>query len=143
MSRSRTQEKREKRYFSLNAWQQIDCDEWRKDPKNYFKRMQSVIKTLVKRYGIPSPYRHQIWELLVGNDAHITKELYNIFYQRAMEISNAEEDRERNSNTLPSSTIDNPEDSDSHQVRVASSLPKKKIKTCMAKRQASSRSVLI
>eukprot|EP00944_MAST-04C_sp_MAST-4C-sp1_P004500 g4500.t1 len=115
VSRSRTQEKREKRYhFALNAWQQIDCKEWRKDPKNYFKRMQSVIKTLVKRYGIPSPYRHQIWELLVGNDAHITKELYNIFYQRAMEISNAEEDRERNSNTLPSSTIDNPEDSDSH-----------------------------
>ena len=83
VSRSRTQEKREKRYhFALNAWQQIDCKEWRKDPKNYFKRMQSVIKTLGSTWhSIAIPTSNM--ELLVGNDAHITKELYNIFYQRA------------------------------------------------------------
>eukprot|EP00943_MAST-04B_sp_MAST-4B-sp1_P005664 g5664.t1 len=94
VSRTRTQEKRDKRYhFSLNAWQQIDRKEWEKNPKSYFKKKQSVIKSLIKRYGVPSPYRYHVWKLLIGNDAHITKELFNVFSQRAMEVSKAEEEK--------------------------------------------------
>ena len=70
----RTQEKRDKRYhFALNAWQQIDRKEW-KINLNHARQKQSTIKNLVKRYGIPSPYRYHVWKLLIGNDAHITKE---------------------------------------------------------------------
>ncbi len=94
ISRTRTQEKRDKRYhFSLNAWQQIDRKEWEKNPKGYFKKKQSIIKSLIKRYGVPSPYRYHVWKLLIGNDAHITKELFNVFSQRAMEVSKAEEEK--------------------------------------------------
>ena len=101
ISRTRTQEKRDKRYhFALNAWQQIDRKEWENKPKPYFKRKQSTIKNLVKRYGIPSPYRYHVWKLLIGNDAHITKELFNVFAQRAMEVYEAEEEREKFANNL-------------------------------------------
>ena len=39
-------------------------------------------------------------KLLIGNDAHITKELFNVFAQRAMEVYEAEEEREKFANNL-------------------------------------------